>query len=130
MNAALNGLGSQLFGWFGQLSIELAALAVLVLVASRLLPIKSPALRHLLWAVVLLKPLVAIAVSSPYTLFTPLVPLVEPSWNSLAFSPVEHPTVQVAASPTIATSSVPILLQPAGERSCGSSARRCSSGEF
>ena len=38
MNAALNGLGSQLFGWFGQLSIELAALAVLVLVASYLLP--------------------------------------------------------------------------------------------
>ena len=31
MNAALNELGSQLFGWFGQLSIELAALAVLVL---------------------------------------------------------------------------------------------------
>ena len=106
MNAALNGLGSQLFGWFGQLSIELAALAVLVLVASRLLPIKSPALRHLLWAVVLLKPLVAVAISSPYTLFSPLVPSADPAWNSLAFSPVEHPTVQVAAPPTIATSSV------------------------
>ena len=102
MNAALNGLGSQLFGWFGQLSIELAALAVLVLAASLLLPIKSPALRHLLWAVVLIKPLVAVAVSSPYTLFTPLVPSVEPDWNALALSPVEHPTVQVA----IATSSV------------------------
>ena len=106
MNEALNKLGSQLFGWFGQLSIELAALAVLVLVASLLLPIKSPALRHLLWAVVLLKPLVSIAVSSPYTLFTPFV---YHPWNpldTLAFSPVEHPTVQVAASPTIATSSV------------------------
>ena len=108
MSAALNGLGSQLFGWFGQLSIELAVLAVLVLVASRLLPIKSPALRHLLWAVVLLKPLVAIAVSSPYSLFTPFVSLVEPSQDALAFSPVEYPTVQVAASPTIATSSVPL----------------------
>ena len=106
MNAALNGLGNQLFGWFGQLSIELAALAVLVLVASRLLPIKSPALRHLLWAVVLLKPLVAVAISSPYSLFTPLVPSVDTDWNSPAFSPVEHPTVQVAASPTIAASSV------------------------
>ena len=106
MNTALNELGSQLFGWFGQLSIELAALAVLVLVASRLLPIKSPALRHLLWAIVLLKPLVSIAVSSPYTLFTPFVPLVEPSQDTLAFSPVEYPTVQVASSPTIATSSV------------------------
>ena len=71
MNAALNELGSQLFGWFGQLSIELAALAVLVLVVCHLLPIKSPALRHLLWAIVLLKPLIAVAISSPYTLFTP-----------------------------------------------------------
>ena len=106
MNAALNGLGNQLFGWFGQLSIELAALAVLVLMASRLLPIKSPALRHLLWAVVLLKPLVAVAISSPYSLFTPLVPSVDTDWNALAFSPVEHPTVQVADSPAIATSSV------------------------
>lgn len=108
MNAALNELGNQLFGWFGQLSIELAALAVLVLVACYMLPIKSPALRHLLWAIVLLKPLVSIAVSSPYTLFTPFVPLVEPSQDTLAFSPVEHPTMQVAASPTIATSSVPL----------------------
>ncbi len=106
MNAALNELGSQLFGWFGQLSIELAALAVLVLVAGHLLPIKSPALRHLLWAVVLLKPLVAVAVNSPYSLFTPLVSAVDTDWNALAFSPVEHPTVQVAASPTIAVSSV------------------------
>ena len=106
MNAALNELGSQLFGWFGLLSIELAALAVLVLVASRLLPLKSPALRHLLWAIVLLKPLVSIAISSPYSLFTPLVSLLEPSRDALAFSPVEHSTVQVAASPTIA--SVPL----------------------
>ena len=100
MSAALNELGSQLFGWFGQLSIELAALAVLVLVACHLLPLKSPALRHLLWAIVLLKPLVSIAVSSPYTLFTPLVALLEPSQDPLVFSPVEHSTVQVAASST------------------------------
>ena len=106
MNTALNGLGSQLFGWFGQLSIELAALAILVLVACRLLPIKSPALRHLLWAVVLLKPLVAVAVSSPYSLFTPLVSLVEPSRDALASLPVDHSTVQVATSPAIAASSV------------------------
>ena len=106
MNTALNGLGSQLFGWFGQLSIELAALAILVLVACRLLPIKLPALRHLLWAVVLLKPLVAVAVSSPYSLFTPLVSLVEPSRDALASLPVDHSTVQVATSPAIAASSV------------------------
>ena len=110
MNAALNELGSQLFGWFGQLSIELAALAVLVLIASYLLPIKSPALRHLLWAIVLLKPLVAIAISSPYTLFTPFVSLLEPSRDAFASLHVEHPTVQVAAPPTIATSSVPLTI--------------------
>ena len=107
MNAALNELGSQLFGWFGQLSIELAALAVLVLVACYLLPIKSPALRHLLWAIVLLKPLVAIAVSSPYTLFTPFASLLEPGWNTPPLH-VKHPTVQIAASSAIATSSVPL----------------------
>ena len=105
MNAALNELGNQLFGWFGQLSIELAALAVLVLVASRLLPIKSPAFRHLLWAIVLLKPLVAIAISSPYSLFTPLVSLMEPGWNAPTLH-IEHPAVHAAASPTIAISSV------------------------
>ena len=108
MNAALNGLGNQLFGWFGQLSIELAALAVLVLVASRLLPIKSPALRHLLWAIVLLKPLVSVAISSPYSLFTPLASLVEPG-NASALL-VDHSTVQVATPPTIATSSVQLTI--------------------
>ena len=114
MNAALNELGNQLFGWFGQLSIELAALAVLILAASRLLPIKSPALRHLLWAILLLKPLVSVAISSPYTLFTPFVSLLEPSQDTLAFSPVEHPTMQVVAPPTIATSSVPLTTAGSG----------------
>ena len=109
MSAALNELGNQLSGWFGQLSIELAALAVLVLVASRLLPIKSPALRHLLWAVVLLKPLIAVAISSPYSLFTPLVSLLEPGWNTPSLS-VDHSTVQVATSPTIATSNVQLTI--------------------
>ncbi len=108
MNAVLNGLGSDLFGWFGQLSIELAVLALVVLAAGRLLPIKSPALRHLLWVVVLLKPLVAVAVSSPFTLFTlftPLVPLAESGREALAFLPVEPP-VHAAAFPIVATSSV------------------------
>ena len=109
MNAALNGLGSDLFGWFGQLSVELAVLALVVLAAGRLLPIKSPGLRHLLWVVVLLKPIVAVAVSSPFTLFTPftpLVPLVESGRDALAFLAVEHPTVHTAAPPIVAPSSV------------------------
>ena len=57
MSAILNGLGHQLFAWLGPLSIELAALALLVLAAGRL--IRSPALRHLLWLAVLVKPLIA-----------------------------------------------------------------------
>ena len=108
MNAALNGLGRDLFGWFGQLSFELGVLALVVLAVNRLLPIKSPALRHLLWVVVLLKPVVAVAVSSPYTLFTPLnllVPLAESGREALAFLPVEPP-VHAAAFPIVATSSV------------------------
>ena len=109
MHAALNELGSQLFGWFGQLSIELATLAVLVLVACYLLPIKSPALRHLLWAVVLLKPLVAVAISSPYSLFTPLASLMEPGWNATTLH-IDHSTAQVAVSPAIAPSSVQLTI--------------------
>ena len=109
MNAALNGLGSDLFGWFGQLSIELAVLALVVLAAGRLLPIRSPALRHLLWVVVLLKPVVAAAVSSPYTLFapfTPLVPLAESGRDALAVLPLEPLTVYPPAFPIVVTSSV------------------------
>ena len=108
MNAALNGLGSDLFGWFGQLSFELGVLALVVLAANRLLPIKSPALRHLLWVVVLLKPIVAVAVSSPFTLFTPftpLMPLAESGREALAYLPVEPP-VHAAAFAIVATSSV------------------------
>ena len=109
MTAALNGLGSDLFGWFGQLSVELGVLALVVLAANRLLRIKSPALRHLLWVVVLLKPIVAVAVSSPYTLFPPLnllVPLVESGREALATLPFELATVHAAAFPTIAAGSV------------------------
>ena len=48
MSAALNGLGHQLLASLGPLSIELAAVAGLVLAVGRL--IRSPALRHLLVA--------------------------------------------------------------------------------
>ncbi|MCY3757813.1 MAG: M56 family metallopeptidase, partial [Acidobacteria bacterium] len=55
------------------------------------------------------KPVVAVAVSSPYTLltpFTPLVPLAESGRNALAILPVEQPTGPAAAFPIVATSSV------------------------
>ncbi len=104
MSWTLNELGHQLLGWLVPLSIELAALAVLVLAAGRLLPIRSPALRHLLWLAVLVKPLVSLLVNSPCTVYAPLVPLAEPA-SPVADLHVEHLVVQAAASPPIAESS-------------------------
>ena len=104
MNEALNQLGRELFGSFGQLSVELTALALFVLLVSRVLPIKSPALRHFLWLVVLLKPIVAVTINSPWTVFTPLVPLLEPGWSALGHSlsslHVENPNATVALPPS------------------------------
>ena len=107
MSAALNGLGHQLFAWLGSLSIELAGLAVLVLAACRL--VKSPALRHLLWLAVLVKPVAAVVVSSPYTVFAPLAAFVQPGWDALPASRVEHPALApLAAAPAaFAPGSVP-----------------------
>ncbi len=107
MSAALNGLGNQLFAWLGPLSIELVGLAVLVLAACRL--VKSPALRHLLWLAVLVKPIAAVVVSSPYTVFAPLAAFVQPGWDALPAWRVEHLTLTpLAAAPAaFATSSVP-----------------------
>ena len=101
MSAALNQLGSELFGLLGQLSIELAVLAVIVLLAGRVLRIKSPALRHFLWIAVLLKPIVAITVSSPWTVFTPLISSLDPGWLTLGYAP---PVSSVVAAHTIASS--------------------------
>ena len=107
MSAALNGLGNQLFAWLGSLSIELVGLALLVLAACRL--VKSPALRHLLWLAVLVKPVAAVVVSSPYTVFAPLAAFVQPGWDALPAWRVEHLTLTpLAAAPAaFATSSVP-----------------------
>ncbi len=110
MSAALNGLGNQLLAWLGPLSIELAALALLVLAAGRL--IRSPALRHLLWLAVLVKPLVAVAVSSPYTVFAPLAPLAEPGWDAIPHGRVEHLAALAPAGATTVSSSA--TLTPAG----------------
>ena len=105
MSAALNGLGHQLLAWLGPLSIELAVLALLVLAADRL--IRSPALRHLLWLAVLVKPLIAMAVSSPYTVFAPLAALAEPGWDPIPLGRVEHlavlPPAGAATAPGSAT---------------------------
>ena len=105
MSAALNGLGSELFGSLVQLSVELAALAALVLLAGRLLRIQSPALRHFLWVAVLLKPIVAVTISSPWTVFTPLISSLEPGWLAAGHAPpvlsIEAQGMTGAAIPTI-----------------------------
>ena len=106
VNWSLNELGHQLLGRLGPLSIELAALAVLVLALARL--IRSPALRHLLWLAVLVKPLIAIAVSSPYTVFAPLALLAEPGWDVLTAVPVYHLKVQAASPVTVNLGKVPL----------------------
>ena len=110
MTWSLNELGHHLFAWLGPLSIELAALALLVLAAGRL--IRSPALRHLLWLAVLVKPLVAMAVSSPHTVFAPLAPLAEPGWDVIAHGRVEHLAALAPAGAT--TVSTAATLAPAG----------------
>ncbi len=86
MNAALNELGRELFDSFSLMSLELIVLALVILVADRTLKIKSPTLRHLLWLIVLLKPIVAIAITSPFTLFTPLNAALASDWLAVADS--------------------------------------------
>jgi len=67
--------------WLGprllQMSLELAILAAVVVVAIRLLRIKSPALRHLFWCLVLAKPVAMFLVASPVSLYWFLKPPVE-----------------------------------------------------
>src|SRR5580692_4577100 len=55
-------------------SLELAVLALLVLAAIRIGRIRSPRLTALLWLLVLGKPLVSLAIGSPFHLFRMEVP--------------------------------------------------------
>ena len=86
MNAALNELGRELFDSFSLMSLELIVLALVILVADHALKIKSPTLRHFLWLIVLLKPIVAIAITSPFTLFTTLNAALASDWLAVADS--------------------------------------------
>ena len=107
MIASLNQLGSSLVGLLGQLSIELAALAIVVVLACRLLRIESPAVRHLLWVAVLLKPVIAMTVSSPWTVFSPVTSslgLVWPALGHTAAALTVDPIETTAALPSIVNS--------------------------
>lgn len=79
MTASLNNLGTYLQDTLGILSLELALLAALVYAVCHFIPL-TPALRHLLWLGILCKPVVALAVSSPWTIFAPLALALESVW--------------------------------------------------
>ena len=102
MTPILNQLGGELFALFGPLSVELAVLALLVLLAVHVLRIESPVVRHLLWLAVLLKPVVALTVSSPWTVFTPLMGFVESGWLAAGHAAGALSVAASGATPTAA----------------------------
>ncbi len=75
--ALLNQAGHWLVVHLAQLSLELAILAAVVLAALYALRVKSPALRHLFWCLVLAKPVATLLVASPLSLYAFLLPPME-----------------------------------------------------
>ena len=65
---ALNEFGRWLVSHLGPVSIELALLTAIVIAALAALRPQSPAVRHLFWCLVLLKPLTTILIASPVSL--------------------------------------------------------------
>ncbi len=70
----LNESGRWLVAQLGRMSVELAILAGVVLVALYVLRVKSPALRHLFWGLLLAKPVLTFLVASPLSLYAFLWP--------------------------------------------------------
>ncbi len=70
----LNESGRWLVAQLGRMSVELAILAGIVLIALYVLRVKSPALRHLFWGLLLAKPVVTFLVASPLSLYAVLWP--------------------------------------------------------
>ncbi len=70
----LNESGRWLVAQLGRMSVELAILAGIVLVALYVLRVKSPALRHLFWGLLLAKPVATFLVASPLSLYAVLWP--------------------------------------------------------
>ncbi|MHC4561394.1 MAG: M56 family metallopeptidase [Planctomycetota bacterium] len=75
----LNALGRWLVENFGRISIEVAILAAIVAVAIVILRIKRPAVRHVFWCLVLIKPAVALFFASPISLYWYLLPEPQPA---------------------------------------------------
>ena len=87
-------------------SLELAVLALLVFAAIRIGRIRSPRLAALLWLLVLGKPLVSLAVGSPFHLFRMEVPAVV----AAAPAPLEMATSSDPQVPAAAPSSIEVRL--------------------
>jgi beta-lactamase regulating signal transducer with metallopeptidase domain len=65
----LNALGGWLLPYLARLSVELVVLAMVVLVATRALRVRSARLRYLFWGLILAKPVVTLLVASPFSLY-------------------------------------------------------------
>ena len=97
----LNEFGAWLFDHLVPLSLELAILALLVVLAIRILRIQSSAIRHLFWVLVLIKPIVGFVVSSPISVYS----FVFPDTNTVVESaPVNSPQT---AEGSVSASTVP-----------------------
>ncbi len=70
----LNTFGNWLSDHLWSMSIELALFGVLVALSITLLRIKKPALRHLFWCLILIKPIATFLIASPVSLYGFLLP--------------------------------------------------------
>lgn len=88
----LNNLGQGLVSNLGPLSLELALWTAVVLLILTVLRVHSPALRHLAWVLVLLKPLTTLLLQSPVSLYSLL--------SSFAEKPLPAPGMVLPAGQT------------------------------
>ncbi|MFO7956157.1 MAG: M56 family metallopeptidase [Candidatus Brocadiia bacterium] len=65
----INRVGRWLVPYLGRLSLELAILAGVVLLAILVLRLRSARLRHAFWGLVLAKPVVTLLIASPFSLY-------------------------------------------------------------
>ena len=102
----LNTFGHWLIEHLWKMSIELAIFAAVVAAVIYLLRVRSPAIRHWFWCLVLAKPVVTFLIASPLSLYWFLVPpRVEPPPApppAVRYVPVERPAMPI-----------PVLRRPA-----------------
>ncbi|MCC7262597.1 MAG: M56 family metallopeptidase, partial [Candidatus Latescibacteria bacterium] len=95
MIQVLNNLGSWLIATLGPLSLELALWTAVVLLILAVLRVHSPALRHVAWVLVLLKPLTTLLLQSPVSFYSLLPSFAE---EPLPASGMLMPDGQIAPS--------------------------------